>query len=88
MYVQDFPKITSMYFYILVLFSPKHHILEELCLKKPPKSWKTDFGQKGIENLNEIHLWYEFEIFLMIKQLKIILSKNISFKNDTFLWST
>ena len=69
----------SNFFYILVLFSPTHPILEAFC-ENPPKSCKTAFGPNKLKKSSKVHLQYEFEKVWIIKQLRIITFKNIASK--------
>ena len=61
LYVLVCPKCTSKYFYMLVLFIPKHPIVDAFLVKNPPKSCKTNFCNKQLKALAKIHLKYEFE---------------------------
>ena len=49
----------SSTFYILVLFIPKHLIVEAFLIEQPSKSCKIYFSQKKIENLgkHKIKIW-------------------------------
>ena len=61
LYVPDFPKSTSKYFffYILVLFSPEHPILEAFLIIKTPKTCKKHILAKKMENFvkNTFVIW-------------------------------